>query len=392
MRRPAHLAALVSFLVGTTLGGVLVGPAAQAAPSPEKADERAAESRLDKLGQALKALDTRLTETREARSEASRQLEKVETALTRVHERLASLQAERRQLDDEVADLEQRRQTLQAQRRTQRKALARQLAALYRLGESPQLKLLLNQDDPARLDRLQTYLNHLSRARNERLEALARLDAQLATTRDDLEQRRRRLADLADELDDQRRTLAQRQQERKELVARLDARYRDDKARREDLADARTAAEKQLARIREQLKRLDQPPPSTAIDKTRGDLPWPVPGRVVAGFGDGDGVDRNGLLIAAPAGTPVEAIHAGRVVFADWMRGYGNLLIVDHGDDVMTLYAHVQRFAVSVGQHIEDGQAVATVGESGGRASPALYFEVRKDGEPIDPRRWIRRR
>lgn len=392
MRRPAHLAALVSFLGWTTLGGVLAGLPAQAAQSPEKADERAAESRLDKLGQALKALDTRLTQTREARSEASRQLEKAEAALARVHERLASLQDERRQLDDEVADLEQRRQSLQAQRRTQREALAQQLAALYRLGEAPQLKLLLNQDDPARLDRLQTYLNHLSRARAERLEALARLDEQLAKTRDDLEQRRRRLAALAGELDDQRRTLAQRQQERETLVAKLNARYRDDKARRQDLAGARAAAEKQLEQIREQLKRLDQPPPSTAIDKTRGDLPWPVQGRVVAGFGDGDGVDRNGLLIAAPAGTPVEAIHAGRVVFADWMRGYGNLLIVDHGDDVMTLYAHVQRFAVSVGQRIDDGQTVATVGESGGRPSPALYFEVRKDGEPIDPQRWIRRR
>ncbi len=115
-------------------------------------------------------------------------------------------------------------------------------------------------------------------------------------------------------------------------------------------------------------------------------------GRIVSAYGSGEGVNRNGLVIAAAAGTPVKAIHAGRVVFADWMRGFGNLLIIDHGDDVMSLYAHVQRFDVAVGARIANGQTVAAVGASGGRSDPALYFEIRKDGEPIDPRRWISQR
>lgn len=381
--------ALILTVGAMVLMGGVPGAVAQ---SVDPDDAQAAEARVDALGQDLKALGQRLAETREARSAASEELAKVETRLAELHRRLASLEDEQRRIDGEIAELEARRQTLREQRREQLDALAKQLAALYRIGDSPQLKLLLNQDDPGRLDRLQTYLNHLSRARARQLDALARLDARLAETRASLDQRRQRLTELLAEVAEQRSALDRQAREREALVAKLDARYSDEQARREALASARSEAEQRLERIREALKRLDQPPPSTAIDKTRGDLPWPVQGRIVSAYGSGEGVNRNGLVIAAAAGTPVKAIHSGRVVFADWMRGFGNLLIIDHGDDVMSLYAHVQRFEVPVGARVASDQTVAAVGASGGRSDPALYFEVRKNGEPIDPRRWIRQR
>ncbi|HET8789604.1 MAG TPA: peptidoglycan DD-metalloendopeptidase family protein, partial [Modicisalibacter sp.] len=159
-----------------------------------------------------------------------------------------------------------------------------------------------------------------------------------------------------------------------------------------ELNQNRAHAEQMLERIREQLARLEQPPPSTDIAKTQGELPWPVQGEVVSGFGSGEGINRNGLVIAAEEGTAVHAIHPGRVVFANWMRGFGNLLIVDHGDDIMSLYAHVQQFNVAVGEPVERDDVIAAVGMTGGRSSPALYFEVRRDGDPIDPRQWIGQR
>ncbi|WP_244612996.1 murein hydrolase activator EnvC family protein [Modicisalibacter radicis] len=375
-------------------GAVLLvagGPAATA-QSVDKDDAQAAEARVDALGKDLEALGERLAATREARSDASEALAKVETRLAELHRRLASLEDERRRLDGEIAELESRREALRERRREQLDALAKQLDALYRVGNSPQLKLLLNQDEPGRLDRLQTYLNHLSRARARQLDELARLDTRLAETRATLDQRRQRLAELVEEAAEQRSALDRQAREREALVAKLDARYSDEQSRQRALASARSEAERRLARIREELERLDRPPPSTAIDKTRGDLPWPVQGRIVSAYGSGEGVDRNGLVIAAAAGTPIKAIHAGRVVFADWMRGFGNLLIIDHGDDVMSLYAHVQRFDVAVGAPVANDQTVAAVGASGGRSDPALYFEIRKNGEPIDPRRWISQR
>lgn len=357
-----------------------------------QSSERKAEAQVDAISRDIQALTKRLNSTQEARSDASQELEEVETMLADTHHRLDKLQAERRILDEEIDTLEQRRRALQRERDQQRQALAIQIQALYRLGRSPQLKLLLNQDEPARIDRLQTYLNRLSRARNERIDALARLDTQLAENRTSLRQRRERLDDLMGELETQSAALVKRTREREALLAKLDARYSDEKTRLSKLDEDRTQAERVLKQVREELKRLDKPPPSTAIADTKGKLPWPVQGKILSAYGNGEGVNRNGLLIAAAEGTAIKAIHPGRVVFTDWMRGFGNLLILDHGDDIMSLYAHVQRFDVTLGEHVERNDVIAAVGNTGGRPRTALYFEVRRDGKPINPRQWIGQR
>ncbi|MFG6176280.1 murein hydrolase activator EnvC family protein [Halomonas sp. THAF12] len=355
-------------------------------------DERQAQQRLDAIGERIQAVTQDLGVTRDARNEANEALREVETALAETHRRLDDLQAEKRALRDEVESLETRRRVLEDQRQQQLAALGKQLDALYRLGLTPQLKLLLNQDDPSRLDRLQRYLNHLSEARQRRLEQLARLDAALADNRQALDERDDRLTQLADELETRGVELARQMDEREQLVTKLDQRYASEQARLTELDQDRAHAERVLRQVQERLARLQRPPPSTDIAATQGNLPWPVQGNVVSRFGRGSGVHRNGLVIRAAEGTPVEAVHAGRVVFADWMRGFGNLLIIDHGDGVMTLHAHLQRFAVDVGQAVSEGETLAAVGATGGQTSPGLYFEVRRHGEPIDPNRWIARR
>lgn len=370
--------------LGIALCLLMTAPLLAAQPS-----EREARARLDTIGSEIEALSKRLDVTRGARDDAQEALREVETSLAATHRRLDELHAERRQLDDEVYRLEQARQSLEEERRDQVEALEGQLEALYRLGLTPQLKLLLNQDDPARLDRLQTYLNHLSRARNARLDELARLDERLAVNRAALDQYAARLDALAEELQRRSSELAEQMAERQSLVADLESRYASEQARLEDLNQDRAHAERILRQIQEELARLERPPPSTAIERTQGDLPWPVQGPVSSTFGRGEGVNRNGMVINAPEGSPVKAVHAGRVVFADWMRGFGNLLIIDHGDGIMTLHAHLQHFIVSVGAAVEKGETIAVVGASGGRDTPALYFEVRRNGDPIDPQRWI---
>ena len=360
-----------------------------AAPLAAQPSERAARERLDAIGSEIQGVSRRLTTTREAQAEASQGLRRVETALAETHRRLDLLQEEREELGDVIVTLERRRDLLEAERADQVEALNIQLDALYRLGQSPQLKLLLNQDDPARLDRLQHYLNHLSRARNARLDELARLDTALGETRRELDARGERLDALATELAARSSDLAEQMRERAALVADLDSRYASEQVRLTELEQDRAHAERVLRQVQEELARLERPPPSTAIEQTRGDLPWPVQGNVASRFRAGDGVHRNGILIQAAEGTPVRAVHAGRVVFADWMRGFGNLLIIDHGDQVMTLHAHLQQFGVQVGQAVSRGDVLGAVGNSGGHQRPALYFEVRRGGDPIDPQSWI---
>ena len=362
-----------------------------ASPLAAQPSEREAQARLDALGEALQEASRELSSTRETRNEANEALRDVETALAETHRRLDALQAERRALGDEIARLEARRGQMATERAEQVEALSVQLQALYRLGRTPQIKLLLNQDDPARLDRLQHYLNHLARARHARLDALAKLDAELANTRRMLSQRGERLQAVAEELAARSASLAEQMAERRALVARLDERFASEQARLATLAQDRAHAERTLRDVQEQLARLERPPPSTAIERTRGELPWPVQGSIASTFHEGAGVHRNGLLIQAAAGTPVTAVHAGRVVFADWMRGFGNLLIIDHGDRVMTLHAHLQHFNAGVGAAVSRGDRLGAVGNSGGQQRPGLYFEVRRGGDPIDPRRWIAR-
>lgn len=354
--------------------------------------EQEARERLDAIGSEIQALSQRLDVTRDARDDAEQDLREVETSLAATHRRMDALQDERRKLDDEIARLERRREALQDERRDQVEALETQLEALYRLGLSPQLKLLLNQDDPAQLDRLQTYLNHLSRARNARLDDIAELDERLADNRHELDARAERLETLSDEVRRRSAELAEQMAERQALVAKLDDRYATEQARMVDLDQDRAHAERVLREVQEALAALERPPPSTAIEHTQGELPWPVQGQVSSTFGSGEGVNRNGMVIEAGEGSPVKAVHAGRVVFADWMRGFGNLLIVDHGDGIMTLHAHLQHFEADVGAEIAGGDAIGAVGVSGGRDTPGLYFEVRRNGEPIDPQRWISRR
>lgn len=355
-------------------------------------DEQATREQLDALGQEIDAMAERLSATDQARNSAQHELREVETELAQTHQRLDQLQAERRQLADETTQLRQHRERLEGERDAQYDALGQQLAALYRLGPTPQLKLLLNQSDPAELDRMQAYLNRLTQARQQRLTDIARLDTALADTETALAERQTRLDTLADELETQSALLAERTEERRGVVTTLDDRYGSEADRLADLNQSREQAEQQLRAIQAELARLAEPTPTTNITRTQGDLPWPVQGAITASFQRRDGVHYNGIVIQAGAGTAVAAVHSGRVVFADWMRGFGNLLIIDHGDQIMTLYAHLQQFSARPGQQVSRGDEIGRVGSSGGQASPSLYFEVRRSGEPINPQRWIARR
>ncbi|RUR35850.1 murein hydrolase activator EnvC family protein [Vreelandella populi] len=366
---------------------LLVSSASLAQP-----DESAAQAQLDALGQEIESLSERLSATGQARDSAERELRGVETELAQTHQRLDALQSERRQVDDEMSQLRQHRDRLEGERASQYAALGQQLAALYRLGPTPQLKLLLNQGDPAELDRMQAYLNRFTQARNRRLADIARLDTALADTEQALDERQTRLASLADELDTQRARLVTRTAERRSVVETLDDRYGSEADRLADLNDNREQAERKLREIQAELARLDSPTPTTNIVRTQGDLPWPVQGDITSSFNRRDGVHYNGIVIQAGAGTQVSAVHPGRVVFADWMRGFGNLLIIDHGDQIMTLYAHLQQFSARPGQQVNRGDEIGRVGDSGGQSRAALYFEVRQRGEPINPQRWIARR
>ncbi|MFI4970796.1 MAG: murein hydrolase activator EnvC family protein, partial [Lysobacterales bacterium] len=303
-------------------------------------------------------------------------------------------------LDEKLAAQQARLGELTAQRgrleialQSQRAALAALLRSAYALGRNEELKLLLQQDDVAAIARVLAYHRYFQRAQ------LGQIDQ----VRDDL----RHLAELEDSINAASAELAAtraaqaaeaarletERSERAELVATIDAKLKDQGARIAALGKDEAALTQLLERLRDVFADIPrQLSGAEPFASSRGKLAWPLRGRIVTAFGvaDESGRTSRGVLLAAKSGTPVHAISHGRVAFADWLRGYGLMIIVDHGDGYLSLYGCNETLLKDVGDWVEAGEAIATSGASGGQKVPGLYFELRAKGQPTDPRGWLK--
>ncbi len=378
-----------------------------------------AERKLEKIQRELKAVADERREIEGKRGDASRQLRDADEKVGKSNRRLREIEGRLAREQSSLQQLQHERESLQARMAAQRQELAQLLRGAYLQGQDAPLKLLLAQDSVAEGSRTLAYYGYLQRDRTRRI-------AELNTQLKELDTLQAQIVQRSSELDStrqqQRSQLGELQSDRKQraaLVASLDQRYKDRSTRERALgrdakgleqllkklrvAAARAEAQRRAAAeraAREEARRgSGEAPPrkpvvvASAPAPQVGGLGWPVSGALLAGFGatmpDGRGSD--GLLIAASAGTPVKAVADGSVVYAEWMTGYGLLLIVDHGNGYMSLYAHNDALLKDVGASVKRGDTVATVGNSGGQGRPALYFELRRNGAPVNPGTWLRR-
>jgi len=374
-----------------------------------------------KLDRAKKELDDVAAERRRIegqRGEAARNLRELDERVGASTRALNQAEAELQRQQAELQALQARRGALDTALGAQRRELAQLLRAAYAVGGDAPLKLMLSQDRVADGNRLLTYHGYLQRDRARRIAALR---AELAG----LTELERRIADASAELaatrQQQQADIARLERDRKlrsRTVAELDQRYQDRRTRERALgrdvkglqsvlsqlraAARRAEAERKAAAAREARRtgstssgRRPPPPVIANAQPIRvGGLGWPLSGTLVTAYGGTlpDGRRSQGVLIAAPAGTAVQAVANGKVVFAEWMSGYGLLCIVDHGNGTMSLYANNDGLLRDAGSDVKRGDAVASVGNSGGQGQPALYFELRRNGQPVDPRAWLQRR
>lgn len=371
-----------------------VAAAAVLATTFAGAQSRNARQDLQAVRKEIKAVEARLARQSSERDENARALRAAETEiaaasrkLAEVRARLSDQQARRRSLGREAAQATER---LAAER----DALARQVRASYMSGGAEVFKLLLSQESPASLGRMMVYYDYFNRARSERIAAvrtdlarLAELDAATAAVAQEL-------AALEASQASQLAALDRARDERRAALAKLDAGIKDDKA-----AVAKLRAEER--RLTDLIKQLAEATAGFPVDsdepfaRLKGKLAWPVQGRIVGDYGqlrDGGPVKWNGVLLEAKQGTEVRAIYRGRVVFADWLSGLGLLTIVDHGGGYMSLYGHNEALLKEAGDSVEPGEVIARVGDSGGQARAGVYFEIRQNGEPVNPHPWIARR
>ena len=286
------------------------------------------------------------------------------------------------------------RQQQQQSLLNQRAALAAQLRVAYMIGREEPLKLLLNQQDPLHSGRLFTYYGYFGRARAGQISEIQTQVQRLDALDVALGQQQTELASIKAAQQQQLQQFERARNDRQQVLASLTAAALTREQSLARLKSQQADLEGLLQQLNRGLKSVAPPDNATAFGRSRGALSWPVAGHVTAKFGDNraSGVKWEGVVIATERDAPVKAVAAGRVVYADWLPGLGLLAIVDHGEGYLSLYGHNDRLLKAVGEPVEAGEPIAAAGDTGGRAAPELYFEIRRGGRPVDPAPWFRTR
>jgi septal ring factor EnvC (AmiA/AmiB activator) len=383
--------AATSFSARGLLAGLLLGAVVTLAPAQ---DRRESEAALKAVRSQIKEIEARVARESTARDDGAKALRAAEVEMADAARKLAAVRAELKSQQGARRELGQ--ESARAERRlaAERGALADQVRASYMTGRAELFKLLLSQESPATLGRMLVYFDYYHRARSARIDAVAAELGKLSALASETTRVEEELAALEAAQAAEVAALEKARDERRSVVAKLDREIRDGNA---SVAKLR-GEERRLADLIKRLGELaadfpvasDQP-----FARLKGKLAWPVQGRLVGDYGQprgSGGVKWSGVLLEAAAGTPVRAVYEGRVAFADWLPGLGLLVIVDHGGGYLSLYGHNRALLKESGARVEPGEAVAEVGDTGGQARPALYFEIRANGEPVNPHPWIARR
>jgi len=364
----------------------------------------AREKELRDLRGRIEALQKRLAETEGSKTEAVDALKESERAISEANRALRDLGQQSREVKSQLEALQAESRKREGDLEGQQALLARLLHQQYLAGRAEPLKLLLNGEDPNQIARQLHYFGYVSRARAELIAELRASLGRLAQLTQEAELKASELAAIAAEQQAQRSLLEREKRTRGQVLAKIS---RDIERQRREIGTLRRD-ENRLARLVESLARLiarEKLAPRVRVERVpdgsaeggpfhqlRGKLSLPVRGELVNRFGspraDG-GALWKGLFIAARAGDEVRAVAGGRVVYADWLRGFGNLLIIDHGEAYMSLYGNNEALYKRVGDPIRGGETIATVGNSGGNPDSGLYFELRHQGKPLDPLGWV---
>ncbi|MFT3755493.1 MAG: peptidoglycan DD-metalloendopeptidase family protein [Pseudoxanthomonas sp.] len=391
-------------------------------------DAREAERKLEKLRGELKTIAAERRNIESQRGDASRKLREADEQVGRSSRSLGETEAALKHEEVALAQLQQQRDELQSRQATQRAQLTALLRAAYLQGDNAPLKALLSQDSVARANLALAYTGYVQRDQARRINTLGEELQQLAQVESEIETRRAQLEQSRQQQRQQVATLRKDRQSRAGVVAQLDQQYQDRDSREKALGRDAKSLEKLLANLRAAAARAEAErraaeraaaareakeakqaqarkpgerstparPPTVANAPALkvGGLGWPLSGNLLARYGGRmpDGRASSGVLIGAAAGSTVTAVADGTVVFSEWMTGYGLILIVDHGNGYMSLYAHNESLLRDAGSTVKRGDAVARVGSSGGFGTPALYFELRRNGQPVDPATWLQRR
>jgi len=378
-------------LLAALLSGLLV--AAPCQQGMAQSDEEKAREQLQQLEAEIKGITSELSDANKRHNEMQEQLRQAEVELGKLQRDIIDNERALAASGKELEALKQQRTEQEQARDLQKAHISTELKTAWQMGRQGELKVLLNQEDPHTVARTMAYYRYFFQARNKLVE-------QYRTTLRELQDTQQQIDATVAELDSRGLTLQQQQTDlisaqasRQLALAELNDSISSKNAQLKQKEEDRKQLEELLRAIEKAIIDLQVPANYATFKSARGQMPWPVAGKPSNQFDHprNEGKMRwQGITIPAKEGTTVKAIHHGRVVYADWLRGSGLLLIIDHGDGYMSLYAHNESLLREVGEWVTADTPISTVGNTGGEDQTALYFEIRHNGKPTNPAKWCK--
>ncbi len=351
--------------------------------------QQATKEDLNDIKQQIKSQQQQLKSNDQERQKVEEQLKQDDLLIAQLATKLRATQNQQQQTKQRLAELNTQQKQLVEQKHQQEQLLAEQLRSAYSAGHHDYIKLLLNQQKPEQVQRTLTYYQYLNDARISSISNFTELLEKINQVEQQQQQQAQQLQKLIEQQQQQRQLLVQKQTQRQTTLDELSAQITTSKQRLKKLEGEEKSLIRTLAKIQASLREQNE---FNGLSKLKRKLKWPVKGRVAHAFGSRkQGYLRwKGVLMHAPVGRQVNAIHNGTVLFADWLKGYGLVIVIDHGDGYMSLYGHNQALLKNVGDNVLIGEPIALVGQSGGVNQSGLYFEIRHKGKPVNPKLWCR--
>jgi len=346
-------------------------------------------AKLNDVQQAIAKQESNIFKTNKARSVLEKQLKEDDLAIAKVAKAISNTEQALKNTQQKISALSKEKQQLTSKKTTQEQLLAKQLRSAYTTGQHDYLKLLLNQAESEKIQRIITYYQYMNKARINEIEKFKATIAQLVTVTAQHNNQVEELKKLKKNQQKQRAKLSETKNSRSKTLASLGKELLSSQQQlaklKADEANLAAALQKLAALIRAEVDLM-------GLGKLKRKLSWPVKGKLLRSFGSRKQgyLKWKGVLLSAPIGRQVQTIHNGTVIFSDWLKGYGLLTVIDHGKGYMSLYAHNQTLLKSVGVQVETGEPIALVGQSGGQDQAGLYFEIRHQGQAVNPRLWCR--
>jgi len=355
------------------------------------AADKSQQAELNQLKRSISSLEKELQNQRQEKDDIQQQLELVERQSAKINRKIRLLRKKIADNQKQLENLVHRQQQLEKRIMDQRSAIAEQIRAAYKTGSEEPVKLLLNQENPQRIARIFKYYEYLLEARSQKIQQFKITIDKLEKTIAEINHIKINLANSQNELQTDLKALLKTTKKRQQTLNSIESQLLTGEQQLSNLQRQRKELERLIDRVQRAAEKVAPAKDYPSFAASKGKLIWPVKGRLKHSFKSkrGNYLRWEGWLINTQAGTVVQAVHHGRVVFSNYLRGFGLLVIVDHGDGFMSLYAHNQELLRETGDWVQSGEIVSRAGNTGGLNKPALYFEIREKGVPVNPKIWL---